>query len=81
MFSWNFFHSGFFPFHPLLLILFDDLEKDDELLFWQFGGKWGFLTVFRGGTWRGGGDGDSCLIAVGPEYIGLSRHWSSLQQS
>ena len=30
--------------------------------------------VQGGRTWKGGGDGDSCLIGVGPEYFGLLRH-------
>lgn len=33
--------------------------------------------VFGGGALRGRGDGDFCLIGVGPEYLGLLRHWSS----
>ena len=32
--------------------------------------------VLGSGTLRGGGDGDSCFMMVGPEYFGLSRHWS-----
>ena len=70
MLSLNFFHSGFFSFHPLLLI---PLDKE-ELLFCLFGEKHGFLTVLGGGTWKGGGDGDSCLTGFGPEYLGLLRH-------
>ena len=70
-FSWKFFHSGFFPFCPLFLILFDD---EEELLLCLLGGKHGFLTVFGGGTWRGGRDGDSCLMGFGPKYLGLLRH-------
>ena len=57
--------------HPLLLIPLDD---EDELLFCQLGEKHGFLMVLGGGTWKGGGDGDSCLIGFGPEYLGLLRH-------
>ena len=72
--SQNFFHSGFFPLHPLLLIL---LDEEEELLFCQFGEKQGFLMVLGGGAQSGGGDRDSCLIGVGLEYLGLSRHWSS----
>ena len=68
--SLNFFHLGFFPLCPLLLIPLDE----EELLFCLFGEKCGFLTVLGGGTWKGGGDRDSCLIGFGPEYLGLSRH-------
>ena len=33
-----------------------------------------FFMVLGGGIWKGGGDGDSCLIGFGPEYLGLLRH-------
>ena len=69
--SLNLLHSGFFPFHPLFLIPFDE---EEELLLCQLGEKHSFLTVFGVGTRRGGGDGDSCLMGFGPEYLGLSRH-------
>ena len=69
--SWNLFHSGFFPIRPLFLI---PLDKEEELLFCWLGEKHGFLTVFGVGTQRGGGDGDSCLMGFGPEYLGLLRH-------
>ena len=69
--SWNFFHSSFFPLHPLLFI--PPLNNEDKLLYWQFGEKQGFLTVFGGGTQRGGGKGDSCFMMVVPEYWGLLR--------
>lgn len=72
--SQNFFHSGFFPLHPFLLI---PLDEEEEPLFCQFGEKHGFLMVLGGGIQRRGGDGDSCLMGVGPEYLGLLRHWSS----
>ena len=41
--------------------------------------------VLGGGTWKGGGDGDSCLIGVGLEYLGLLRHrslscWGHIKQ-
>ena len=71
MLSLNFFHSGFFPLHPLLLI---PLDEEEELLFCLFGEKHSFLTVWGGGIWKGGGDRDSCLMGFGPEYLGLSRH-------
>ena len=50
------------------------LDDDEELLFCLFGEKCSFLTVLGGGTWKGGGDGDSCLIGFGLEYLGLLRH-------
>ena len=60
--------------HPLLLI---PLDEEEELLFCLFREKHGFLMVLGGGICKGGGDGDSCLMGVGLEYFGLSRHRSS----